>query len=421
MESLLIYNEYKLIDDLTNIETKNFDELIIDYDDLSNLKNAEDIKFNTILLVSEHLENDVKDKYKKYITYTIINNDKYININNIVKLIYTINFNLEIFFLKEEHIYIKLFDNANIRLYDINGNYVQNQNYLDINYYKKFINTTIDIDLNDINMLTFDDCIYNDNPWAGNFHIHYMECFPALLMLKLLHYQNKKYYFIIREKYYEQYLELFKLFEIETNYIIINNNRNIVYVKNCIITKLPLNGYYRYNKNPLVKIMSLYIKHYFEMKYTQLNYKYNKNIIFIKRKLLGELNSGKNRYISNFNDVSELLKTYNVNVYEFENLSFEDKFKILSGTTLILMEIGASIVNLYYSLVENSKIILFSNNVNYKLHSLFKDDIQNINNITNYEIIPCLTTENHPIKPEYINTSYIIDIELLENIIKKIN
>jgi hypothetical protein len=107
-----------------------------------------------------------------------------------------------------------------------------------------------------------------------------------------------------------------------------------------------------------------------------------------------------------------------VHSFELENLTFQEKYDILSHSKIIFMESGASIVNLYYSNIQNSKIILFTNMANYKLHSTFSTDIELINNITDYKIIPCDMYNNLEIISDNINKPYVINCELLEKFLQ---
>ena len=242
-----------------------------------------------------------------------------------------------------------------------------------------------------------------------------MLCFPGIILLKLINI-SKKCYMIVRDKYYNHFLELCDIFNIDKN-LIIKNNQNIIKINKLLILKILChNGNYSYKGNPLVKIMSLCIKYIFNQNSNNLN-ESNDKIIFIRRQPLNKLNVGAHRYIFNFEDIKNTLEKYNIPIFEFENLTFLEKFNILSNSKLIFMEIGSSIVNLYYSNVNNSKIILFSNHANSTFHSLFRGDIEKINNITNYEIITCKMHNNLEIKPENINNPYIVDNNIIEKYI----
>jgi hypothetical protein len=237
-----------------------------------------------------------------------------------------------------------------------------------------------------------------------------MECMPSLILLKLLNIDNFHYLYV-RKKFYKQYYELFDIFKIDKKFLICNNI-NTYKIKNMYILKLPLNGQkLSIDTNPLVFIFSKYLKNYFTYKN---NFLKGNNNIFINR-TANNNNTGKSRYISNLNEMLFIIKKYNIDIYEFEDLTFEEKFKILFKKKIIIMESGASIVNLYYSYLDNNtKIIFLTNETNYKLHNLFINDIEQINNIKIYKILWFKLTNNLPLIVDNINKPYTVDIKILD-------
>jgi hypothetical protein len=397
------YNNYNIIitsDEYINeIININISKLII----LCNLNNIKEININKNNIVESNV-----------IFYKIINDKKYIDPDNLLKLLDFFNYNTKHCIYEYENVFLAYNDKINsTRLYDIDGNYLIGQNLIDEKI--NFSNTKLfeNYDVNKINTnKIFDYCFYPENPWHNNFHIHYMEIFPSVIYFKYLIKTFNNCKLLISEKYLNEYKELFNIFNIDTNLIeIINLSHGHIKIQKIFTLKLPLNGStFDYNANPFVKIMSLYIKHTFIVN-NKIN-DYDK-IIFIKRKKNCLTNSGSERYIRNYDEIEkEIIKKKNIDVYELENLSFYDKFKILSNKKIIFIEFGASIVNLYYCDLKNTKIVFLINRVFYECHALFKSDLVGINNINNFEfIIGELDNNKLEINLKNINNPYTIDLD----------
>jgi capsular polysaccharide biosynthesis protein len=251
--------------------------------------------------------------------------------------------------------------------------------------------------------------------WSWNYHVNYIETLPNILFyLKLLNdIPNLKLF--IPGNFLNMYKEIFNILNLNINLIIPNENTFFekAYYSN-FGAKYFSNDLSKYN----LEINNI-IKNYF------IN-TINKNIICNDNKIcIGRKNNlaGKFRYIINENELINYCGINNINYVYLEDLSLSDKYSVLSNFKYIITPVGASIVNLFFTFLKNTKkIILLCPNYDYSQYlDIMKTQLLFFTELTieNIDVLLCEAKIDMGVDiGDQVNKPYIVDINKLDNILK---
>jgi capsular polysaccharide biosynthesis protein len=127
--------------------------------------------------------------------------------------------------------------------------------------------------------------------------------------------------------------------------------------------------------------------------------------------------SSEKRYISNHDDLVIFLKNNMFNIIYPDNMTLYERFCSLSYKKYIIVEAGATLVNLYFlENLNDTKVIVLCNENMYKFHGIYEDQIRHYcRNVS--IIIGDMENSNNEKSNAYTNYPYIINIKYIQNIL----
>jgi hypothetical protein len=123
-------------------------------------------------------------------------------------------------------------------------------------------------------------------------------------------------------------------------------------------------------------------------------------------------NTQLNRKIINLSDIKEKLIENDFKIINTETLSIQNRYNILKSSKKILIEAGASIVNLFLVTDNKKKIIVLCNENMYKYHGIYEDILKYYFN--NVDIIIGKMQNGIKSSNDFVNYPYIIDTKMLK-------
>jgi hypothetical protein len=342
----LIIEEKYLLKYLTEI----FNKLNINID---NNKNTKLIQQNNKLVLI--INNKIIKEY-------ILN--KILCFFDIIDILKKIDIKFKLFdLLHDKYIYSCISSSNNLNLIDNNDNILDEnifnkavKNYNDLSNIKKNYNNVEELE----NLYCF--------IFYGSFIFHYWMMSILPLFIELINNKNNLINICIDENYKKLFFELCKIFNISIKNIniIYFINQKIDYKKYCYKVKnIYIPTFMCTSTTNMNYIILRYLKYYFSIKN---NLKEKNDKIYIERDYTNKYILGNYRTIINKEDIKDLLSKNNYNIYKFENLSFEEKFNKICNASIIVVEAGSTLVNLYFCLNKNTKIIILNSYGNYHNH-----------------------------------------------------
>ena len=297
---------------------------------------------------------------------------------------------------------------------DINCKYIEKQSpYENISLVNKYLEKNKIIVENKNFIKTF---LFFSNTWDFNVQCVFLELFPKIILCKNIINENNNYDIFINYKFKDLWLELFEIFEFKFN------NINFIFHKTFDEEPLIIKDYYYkeiYNfgidnmhrtcyKHKIFKLFLEKLTNKLSKNYVKYDY-YN---IAILRDNNNKNNTQLNRRIININEVKKKLIENNFEIINTETMSIQERYNKLKSSKKILIEAGASIVNLLLVTDNNKKIIILCNENMYNYHGIYEDIIKYYFDDVNI-IIGKMKNELEK-SNEFVNYPFIIDTKLLE-------
>ena len=187
--------------------------------------------------------------------------------------------------------------------------------------------------------------------WGWNYHNMYYECLPQIYIYIELLKHNKDLHVSIPLNFLEMFKHIFLFLNLDSEMIIKEENfqcKTCMFSNFCklyFLSGISLDMHpYHYKINSLIKD----------------NLKYNRNeltnkLLYLSRR--GNL-AGKNRYIINDCEINNLIIENNGKITYLEDNTLQEKYNLVSNNETIITQVGANLVNLYFSDISNTKKII---------------------------------------------------------------
>jgi hypothetical protein len=340
------------------IQDKFLKNLLEHYLKLLGIKNKKNIN-HRIKQVNNVIECSISySKYKKF------KFDKIIKFVHLIKIFNFFKIKFNLFELLENKYICSDISEKNINvIYNNNKEIDQSKFNKIIKQYHNIDN--LKIKNNNIKKLEnlYCFCFFGSNI----FHYWIMSVLP--LFIDLCYKNHNQIINIAIDKNYKNiFLQICEILEIPTQKInlIEFTNMKIEYFEYCYeVKKLYIPLIMGTATNKYNKIILNYLKY-------NLSIKYNNNIkrkIFIERNYNSKFILGNKRCITNKNEIKELLKKNNYEIFDTENLSIVEKFKKINNAKIVIVEAGSTLVNLYFTLNKDTKLIILNSYGNYHFHA----------------------------------------------------
>tara|TARA_B100000674_G_C37865648_1_gene926985 strand:- start:241 stop:1248 length:1008 start_codon:yes stop_codon:yes gene_type:complete len=301
-------------------------------------------------------------------------------------------------------------------LLDSNGNYFNQSPFENIDKIKKNFKKIL------INPTYTKNCLYLSNPWDFNIHHVLFDLFPLIIECKKILIENnyKDFDIFINFKFKNLWEELFLLFEIDLSKIniiyhhSIDENNEICYYNYNKIYNFGINNWHRQIQN--ISIVNIF----FEDLREKLSKNYKSNHKNKKCALLRDYDNNnityQSRRIINIKEVKKELINNDFEILYSENMSLQERFNSFNDREIILIEAGASIVNLLLKCnSKNTSIIVVCNDNMFNYHGIYEDVLKYY--FKDVKVIIGQVDNKIGKGNAYVNYPYYLDLEK----IKKIN
>jgi len=299
------------------------------------------------------------------------------------------------------------FEFNNWIIVDNNGLYIKDQSPFDNLDSNKVFNKIINKDF-------YKKCFYVSHTWDLNIQCQFTELFPKIIIIKdmINNNTNDFYDIFINIKYKDLWFELFDLFDIDINRLKfifhdIQKDNNIIQYNYKVIYNFGINNIHRKVYDDLLEIFLKELRKNLLIKYNSNNL----DNIAILRDKDNKNNTQINRHIANIDNLKDYLKKNNYSIINTENMSLQERFNILYNKKKIIIEAGASIINLFLIDNVNIEIIVLCNENMYNFHGIYEDILKF--RINNEKIIIGNMIENIPKNNDYVNYPYYINLDFL--------